>query len=167
MRKQTENLSQSEPLMKQMIPSNFAYVALVDDLRAAKSTWRSANLASKLNAKNFKPLSKKNKVQRAGRIGINEKTPTHMFYYPILEYMASNSRQVMIKDMYRHLETTFNFTNVDLETMGGTKNEPRWKVTLRWAKEELIEKGLIKRSGTRGKWELTSAGYRWFLKNVD
>jgi len=149
------------------ISDKFETSALVSDISQLRQTIRSVSLADKLNSKNFKPLGKSKKSKESIRSKFDQKTPTQMFYYPVLEYLASNNRVANIKDIYLHLEMNMPFTPYDLTMTSGTKNEKKWRVTLRWAKEELIQKGLLKRVTGRGEWELTSSGYRWFLKNVD
>lgn len=146
------------------VPQNLAYRILVSDVAKLNSTWQSIKLARKLTSPDFKPLVRQAKGAKVLTVG--RKTPTKMFFYPILSYIDSNNNSVDIKKIYRHIQDTQVFTTSDLELCGGSKNEPRWKITVRWAKEELIQKGLLKRKSLRGMWEMTAAGKKWFRNQV-
>lgn len=159
-----EGLSKLEYGIESDVPQNLLYKILVSDVAKLSTTWRSIKIADVLASPTFKPLTRQPKGR--GQLAIGAKTPTKLFYYPILSHLYEQGGSSKISHVYRHVEANQIFTTEDIEVIGGAKQEPRWCVTLRWAKEELIQKGLIRRKSVRGVWELTAAGMRWFEKNV-
>jgi len=157
-------IEQLEKGLEEPIPQNLVYRILVADVAKVSSTWNSIKLAKVIASSKFKPLTKQPKSKKVLSIGM--KTPTKMYYYPILNYLSVNNLSANIKYIYGHLEDTQVFTTSDLELVGGVKSEPRWKSTVRWAKHELIEKGFLKRKSLRGTWEMTKSGHRWYVKHI-
>ena len=159
-----QGLQQLNMGLESPVPQNLAYRIFVADVAKATTTWNSIKLAKILASKKFKPLTKQRKGVKV--LSIGKKTPTKLYYFPILSYLMDNNLQGDIQSLYRHIEGNQVFTTADLEYVGGAKSEPRWKTTLRWAKEELITKGFIKRKSPRGIWEMTKAGQKWYLANL-
>ena len=143
---------------------NLAYKILIADLTKIQSTWNSIQLANVLNSPNFSPLTTVGSSTRLTCKG--PKTPTHLFYYPIALFLLNNGNTAHIKDIYKYVEDNHIFTNEDLAAVGKGKQEPRWKVTLRWAKEELIAKGILDRNPYKGVWSLSDAGTKWLNRNI-
>lgn len=159
-----QGLQQLNMGLENPVPQNLAYRIFVADVAKATTTWNSIKLAKMLGSKKFKPLTKQRKGIQV--LSVGKKTPTKLYYFPILSYLIENGLKGTVSAIYKHVEANQVFTTVDLEYVGGTKTEPRWKVTVRWAKEELIAKGFIKRKSPRGVWEMTKAGEKWFLANL-
>lgn len=159
-----EGLSKLEYGIESDVPQNLVYKILVSDVAKLSTTWRSIKIADIIAAPKFKSLTRQPKGRR--QLAVGAKTPTKLFYYPILSHLYESGGASLIAHVYDHVESNQIFTTEDIEVVGGAKQEPRWRVTLRWAKEELIQKGFIRRKSARGVWALTAAGMRWFEKNV-
>jgi len=145
------------------VPHNLAYRILVSDVVKINNTWQSIKIAKTLTSPTFKPLMRQRKAKNI--ISVGEKTPTKMFYYPILSVIEANGNSANIKTVYKEIENSLVFTTQDITLAGGgSKQEPLWRITVRWAKEELIQKGIIKRNSPKGIWEMTPAGKKWFGK---
>jgi len=144
--------------------TNLAYRVLVAEVSKLQTTWQSIQLSNVLKSPNFVPLTDAAPSDRFITQGL--KTPTHLFYFPILNCLLQNDGTAHIKALYTQIEQNHIFTTDDLMPTQSAKQEPRWKVTLRWAKEELIQKGFIKRGTSRGVWELTPQGAEWLSRNT-
>jgi Mrr N-terminal domain len=148
--------------IKNPIPENLTYKILIADVGKLTNTWNSIKIAKIISSPEFEPLVPAE--QGAKRLlDVEQKTPTHLFYYPILSELLSTQGPCSIKQIYNSIQHNQVLTLRDLALVGGKKSEPLWKVTVRWAKEELVSKGFIRRHAKRGYWELTDEGRQWLV----
>lgn len=150
--------------IKTPIPENLTYRILIADVGKLTNTWNSIKIAKVISSADFKPLVEQDNIPRR-IINVKQKTPTHLFYYPILSALLESEGPRAVKQVYDAIAENQVLSVRDLDLVGGVKAEPLWKVTVRWAKEELVTKGFIKRISKRGYWELTTEGRDW-LQNL-
>jgi len=145
------------------VPENLTYRILIADVGKLTNTWNSIKISKIISSPGFKPLvAQEVGVKRI--LNVNQKTPTHLFYYPILAVLQEVVGPCSVNNVYAFIEHNQVLTTRDLDLVGGKKAEPLWKVTVRWAKEELTHKGFITRNAKRGYWELTHEGRDWLKK---
>ena len=58
------------------------------------------------------------------------------------------------------------FRDVDLQPLKSDPNCPRWYNTAQWARNTMVEDGLLKRNSPRGVWEITPAGKEYLRKGA-
>ena len=96
-----------------------------------------------------------------------ERTPQGDFQLPILHVLEELGSRANIRKIYTELEKKMGdqFTEKDLEGTSSNENDICWKNNARWARQILVNEGLLASNSPRGIWEITPAG-REVLKNL-
>lgn len=94
------------------------------------------------------------------------KTPNYRYYIPILRALRGKGGRAAVADVYPLVQdqlsdvlNDFDYENVPNES----KPEPRWMVSMRWARDEMLEKGMLASSelSGRGYWEMLPEGEKY------
>lgn len=90
-------------------------------------------------------------------------TPKREYYIPILEAVAELSGKAEAREaldrVYPKIKGRLKTHDHDLLSSGETV----WRNATRWARADLVRKGLLKKDSPNGVWEISDAG-RKFLK---
>ena len=93
------------------------------------------------------------------------KTHRRQFLFPILLALSSLGGEGTVADVAAIVSETMSSTlnKVDKEQVfsGSKAGEPRWRNTMRWAKDSLMRFGLLDDSAPRGVWRLSDLGYEF------
>ena len=89
-----------------------------------------------------------------------ERTPQSEFQLPILQVLKELGGRANIRKVYAELEKKLGdqFTEKDLEPTSSNENDICWKNNARWARQILVNEGLMAPDSPRGIWEITPAG---------
>ncbi len=56
---------------------------------------------------------------------------------------------------------------VDDQPLPSTPRMPRWRNAAQWARNRMVQEGLLASDSPRGVWEITATGRRWLAENPD
>jgi restriction system protein len=56
------------------------------------------------------------------------------------------------------------FKEVDFQSLKSDPGHPRWNNTAQWARNTMVEDGLLKKNRPRGVWEITAVGREHLAK---
>jgi restriction endonuclease Mrr len=82
------------------------------------------------------------------------------YYRPILQVlteMGGSGRVAEILDRVLGRMTAI-LREVDYEPLGSDTNNPRWRNAAQWARNSMVQRGLLKSESPRGVWEITERG---------
>jgi len=90
----------------------------------------------------------------------DERTPQSEFQLPILQVLKELGGRAQLRKVYPELEKKMGdrFTEKDLEATSSNENDICWKNNARWARQILVNEGLMAPDSPRGIWEITPAG---------
>lgn len=90
------------------------------------------------------------------------RTPENLYYRPILESLKDLGGAAHKSEVLAHVQRRMKETlrEVDFKPVHSS-NEPRWRNTAAWARNTLVEKGLMRKDSRRGIWEISDSGMRF------
>jgi restriction system protein len=94
------------------------------------------------------------------------RTPEAAFFKPILETIVELGGSGKVSVILNKLEPKVKsfLKEVDHEPIGSKPCESRWRNTARWARNTMINEGLLKPDSGRGIWEISENG-KQYLKS--
>ncbi|MCI0722296.1 MAG: winged helix-turn-helix domain-containing protein [Acidobacteria bacterium] len=94
------------------------------------------------------------------RIPRGERTPQEEFRQPILRALYEMGGSGKTAEVLDRVEGIFGgkLTNADRATL--SHGEIRWRNTAQWERNVMVDEGLLKRTSSRGVWELTEKGIK-------
>lgn len=98
-----------------------------------------------------------------GRLPRGVRTPEDTYVVPILRVlvaMGGSGRASDVLDGIHHYLRGI-LKQVDLQPTSPGRGEPRWRNTARWARQRLVDDGLVSGDSPYGIWEITEAGRRY------
>lgn len=105
-------------------------------------------------------------LRRRGRRQAVHRTPTWAYRTPILEALEQLGGRGQVQEVlnlvYEKMEDLM--TEDDLKPLPSTQ-EDRWRNAAQWARQTLVNEGLLRHDSPRGVWEMTDAG-RAYLEQV-
>lgn len=86
------------------------------------------------------------------------RTPQEALKKPILQALKDMGGKGRVADVLERLELKMKerLTPVDLERL--STGQVRWKNTAQWARNDLVEEGLVANGSPRGIWQITEKG---------
>ena len=108
------------------------------------------------------PLKRRN----LGRLQRGVRTPEIAYYQPILEALNELNGSAEMNDVVEKVEQSMRgvLGEVDYEPLASGTEMLRWRNAAQWARNTMVEEGLLKSNSPRGIWEITEAGRRAFSK---
>jgi len=101
-----------------------------------------------------------------GKLRKGIRTPESAYYQPILqvlEQMGGSGKVADILDRVGKLMKPI-LKDVDYQPLASNPDNPRWRNAAQWARNSMVNEGLLKTDSPRGVWEISEAG-RACLKN--
>lgn len=91
------------------------------------------------------------------------RTPQEAYYRPILNALVNLGGSARMNDVLIMVEQMMKETlkDVDYEPLASTPDMPRWRNAAQWARQAMIEEGLLKADSPRGFWEISENGREW------
>lgn len=101
--------------------------------------------------------------QNLGRLRRGLRTPEKAYFQPILESLRELGGSAQ---MNRVLELVFErmrtrLRDVDHEPLASDPETPRWRNAAQWARNTMVQEGLLRDDSPRGTWEISDAGVRY------
>jgi hypothetical protein len=102
------------------------------------------------------------KRRNLGRLQRGLRTPEIVYYQPILEALNELGGSAEMNDVVERVEQSMRgvLRQVDYEPLASGTEMLRWRNTAQWARNTMVEEGLLKLDSPRGMWEITEAGRR-------
>lgn len=107
-------------------------------------------------------------VARRPRAARREKTAEPAFYLPILLVLREMGGKGRTKDVVDRVGEILKskFTEADLEFLENAR-EARWRNTAHWARNDMVNAGLLASGSPHGVWEITPKGLEYIDKNQE
>ncbi|MGC8754868.1 MAG: winged helix-turn-helix domain-containing protein [Thermosulfidibacteraceae bacterium] len=104
------------------------------------------------------------KRQVKGRLKKGLRTPKDKFVIPILESLIELGGKAKVKDVLKlvHDKMKNILNEYDYEPLPSNPKQKRWVNTAQWARQTMVDEGLLATNSTRGIWEITEKGRRFY-----
>ncbi|MGA9380212.1 MAG: winged helix-turn-helix domain-containing protein [Phormidium sp.] len=104
--------------------------------------------------------NKRNKTKRLPR---GKRTPNSAYYLPILKVIADFGGAAKTGDVLSRVEKLMSsiLKEVDYQMMPSAPQTPRWNNSARWARQEMVNQGLLKSGSPTGIWEISDKGWQY------
>jgi hypothetical protein len=98
--------------------------------------------------------------QKLGRLRNGLRTPESQYYIPILRALAQTGGRGKVADVLDRVGTLMKpvLRDMDLDPLASDPSNPRWRNTARWARNSMVQEGLLKSSSPHGIWEISDKG---------
>jgi restriction system protein len=125
----------------------------------------SEEIPTQVQREQVKPAQvRKKKIKEKLKKGL--RTPEEQFIMPILESIIELGGRAKVKDVlervYDKMKNILN--SYDEEPLRSRRNVKRWENTARWARQKMVEKGLLAKDSPRGIWEITEKGRKYYYE---
>jgi hypothetical protein len=101
-----------------------------------------------------------------GKLKKGLRTPEEKFIMPILESIIELGGRAKAEDVlervYDKMKNILN--SYDEEPLRSRRNVKRWENTAQWARQDMVEKGLLAKDSPRGIWEITEKGRKYYYE---
>ena len=125
----------------------------------------SEKIPTQVQIEQVKPTQvRKKKVK--GKLKKGLRTPEEQFIIPILEAIIELGGRAKVKDVlervYDKMKKILN--SYDEEPLRSRRNVKRWVNTARWARQKMVDEGLLAKNSPRGIWEITEKGRKYYYE---
>lgn len=102
-----------------------------------------------------------------GRLRRGLRTPEDAYYRPILRVLEHRGGSGQVGDALEEVREEMKgiLRDVDFEPLASDSHNPRWRNAAQWARNSMVNEGLLKSGSPRGVWEITEKG-REYLKQT-
>jgi restriction system protein len=94
-----------------------------------------------------------------GRLQRGVRTPEEAFRLPILQVLIKMGGSGRVRDVLAQVEKVIcnQLSDADYQPLPSTPNTPRWYNTAQWARNSMVQEGLLRSNSARGTWEISQA----------
>lgn len=98
--------------------------------------------------------------QAGERLARGLRTPETAFVFPILRALVEMNGSASMQQVLEKVGAAMKdeFRDVDHQSLRSDPIRPRWNNTAQWARNTMVQEGLLKKDSPRGIWEITAAG---------
>jgi len=141
------------------------YAEQLKDLREkVKALQREYQTILRIFSEKIPTQVRKKKVK--GKLKKGLRTPEEQFIIPILEAIIELGGRAKVKDVlervYDKMKKILN--SYDEEPLRSRRNVKRWVNTARWARQKMVDEGLLAKNSPRGIWEITEKGRKYYYE---
>lgn len=101
--------------------------------------------------------------QNLGKLRKGLRTPEEAYWRPVLESIVELGGKGQIGDVldrvFKKMKAKLN--KYDLQPLASDKDNPRWRNAAQWARNSMVNEGLLRNDSPRGEWAITEAGRSW------
>jgi len=107
------------------------------------------------------------KRQTKGRLERGLRTPEESYVMPILESVIELGGKAEMKDVLNlvHEKMKNIINSYDYEPLPSNPKQKRWENTAQWARNTMVNEGLLAKDSPRGIWEITDKGRKFYEEN--
>lgn len=116
-----------------------------------------------------RPARRRGRRKKTARLRRGLRTPEAAYRRPILQAlveMGGKGEIGAVLDRVRVLMRNV-LKPVDDQPLASDPKMPRWRNAAQWARNRMVQEGLLASDSPRGMWEITAAGRRWLAENPD
>jgi len=114
-------------------------------------------------------LDEKNLIEDQKRPKKGLRTPEEQFVMPILESIIELGGKAKVKDVlelvYYKMEGILS--SYDYEPLPSNPKQKRWENTAQWARNTMVNKGLLAKNTPKGIWEITDKGRKFYEEKTN
>ncbi len=101
-----------------------------------------------------------------GRLRKGLRTPESEYYVPILQTLEDMGGQGSLGEVLARVEQLMKdvLKSVDYEPLASDPEMLRWRNAAQWARNSMVQEGLLKADSPRGVWEISEAGRRYLQR---
>ncbi len=109
-----------------------------------------------------------NRPHQLERLPRGYRTPDKAYYQPILKTLDELGGSAKVKDVLVRVEKLMKgvLKEVDYQRLISDPKTPRWINAARWARQNMVEEGLLKKNSPRGVWEISTVGRRYLAEEI-
>jgi len=106
--------------------------------------------------------------QNLGRLRRGIRTREESYYRPILQAIAEMGGSGRMRDVLDKVEKIMKDTlkPVDFEPLASDPDNPRWRNAAQWARNTMVNEGLLKNDSPRGFWEISDTGRKYLANEI-
>jgi hypothetical protein len=95
------------------------------------------------------------------------RTPEESYLMPILESVIELGGKAEMKDVLNlvHEKMKNILNSYDYEPLPSNPKQKRWENTAQWARNTMVNEGLLVKDSPRGIWEITDKGRKFYEEN--
>jgi restriction system protein len=103
-----------------------------------------------------------------GKLRKGMRTPTEAYYQPILQALDEMGGSGQTADVLDRVGQIMKgvLKDVDYQPLASSPDNLRWRNAAQWARNSMVQDGLLKSDSPRGVWEITDKG-REMLRNAN
>ena len=107
------------------------------------------------------------KKQVKERLKKGLRTPEEQFVIPILEAIIELGGKAEMRDVLElvHSKMKGILNSYDYEPLPSNPKQKRWENTAQWARNTMVNEGLLAKDSPRGVWEITDKGRKFYEEN--
>jgi len=107
--------------------------------------------------------------QNLGRLRRGLRTPEKAYYKPVLQALSEMGGSGPMSDVLSKVEAMMKsvLKKVDYEPLSSSPDMPRWRNAAQWARNSMVNAGLLKNDSPRGVWEISDKGRRFIAGKAD
>jgi len=107
------------------------------------------------------------KKQTKERLERGLRTPEESYVMPILESIIELGGKAEMKDVLNlvHDKMKNILNSYDYEPLPSNPKQKRWENTAQWARNTMVNEGLLAKDSPRGIWEITDKGRKFYEEN--
>lgn len=151
--------SQNYEQAQEALSRGVQITALRDRVAALRTEWQ----ALELIGTQLETPATKAKRQHLGKLRKGLRTPEGSYWVPILQSLIEMGGTASIGDVldrvYEKMKPSLN--EYDLQPLASDPTSPRWRNAAEWARNTMVNEGLLRSDSPRGQWEITSLGREW------
>lgn len=104
-----------------------------------------------------------------GRLSRGQRTPESAYVVPILQALNKMGGSGKVADVLDEVGKIMKpvLKDVDYEQLASRSTNLRWRNTPQWARNSMVQEGLLKSDSPRGVWEISDQGYALLKKQAD
>jgi len=114
-------------------------------------------------------LDEINLIEDQKRLKKGLRTREEQFVMPILEAIIELGGKAKVKDVlelvYYKMEDILN--SYDYEPLPSNPKQQRWENTAQWARNMMVNKGLLAKNTPKGIWEITEKGKKFYEEKIN
>jgi len=107
------------------------------------------------------------KRRTKGRLERGLRTPEESYVIPIIESVIELGGKAEMKDVLNlaHEKMKNILNSYDYEPLPSNPKQKRWENTAQWARNTMVNEGLLAKDSPRGIWEITDKGRKFYEEN--
>ncbi len=104
----------------------------------------------------------------AGRIRKGLRTPEPVFFRPILQALSDLGGSAKRSDVFSLLEQSMRdiLKPIDYQTLSSEAEQVRWQNSAQWARNLMVNEGLLQPDSPVGIWEITEQGRAFLAEKI-